>query len=192
MPRPRRFAAPLVIVLATPAACSSNGAEKPPPPFGHDFAAVWKDGSACGYAEAMSCPEGVRCNPPPPRAIECPREMGAHERVRIGADGAGGCLLVPPTCADRGCAVPTDCPEPGQMLPPLQWAVNPGDGDGCVASPGPRTGLWEPAHAPAPIACPLPERHGFIERAAPDAPCFACAKPPCADATPVPCPDGPS
>ncbi|MCA9674482.1 MAG: hypothetical protein KC464_05505, partial [Myxococcales bacterium] len=124
MPRVRRwFAAPLVVTLAGPAACSSSGGQRRSPI--DDFAYVSRDGSACIYHVDMACPPNATCNPPPPQAVECPAGMGADVTgARVGRHG-DGCVAVIPPCADLACAVPTPCPTPGAPLPALQWAVNP-------------------------------------------------------------------
>jgi hypothetical protein len=189
VPRSRRFAASLVVTLAVPA-CSSSSQKPEEARWDADFAYVRKDGTACTYSTPERCPPNVTCNPPPPRAIECPRGMGEHDNARVGAVEGGACVMMAPGCHERACATETDCPDPGRPLLPLQWAVNPveGQGDQCVATPARRTSFWETEHPPVTLTCP-PTGAGFIERAAGDAACFACAQPPCDTATPVTCPD---
>ncbi|HVK78333.1 MAG TPA: hypothetical protein VM734_33740 [Kofleriaceae bacterium] len=197
MPRRRWFAAPLVLTFSSPLACSSRapaveakqGDPKPPANPLAGFATVIPNGTACTYNVQVRCPKDISCNPPPPMAIECPPGMGDMPAVHVGALGDGGCVMVPYGCGDLACAVPVPCPSPGQPLAPLSWAVNPADDGRCLASPGPRTNFEDPGPAVA-IDCPLAERHGFIERKTPDAPCLACATAPCEPpaAVTVPCP----
>ena len=97
MPRVRRwFAAPLVVTLAGPAACSSSGGQRRSPI--DDFAYVSRDGSACIYHVDMACPPNATCNPPPPQAVECPAGMGADVTgARVGRHGDGCVAVIPPS-----------------------------------------------------------------------------------------------
>ena len=170
------FAAPMVAVTA----CSSSNATN----HAQDFDHLEVDGTACVYYEHMHCPEGAMCNPPPPRAVECPAGMGASRGAAIGAGGSG-CLLYPDPCTDAKCAVPTPClRERVEEIAPLAWTITPGSDGRCVATGRPRTRF--DSHPPIPSMCV----GGVIERANPKAPCVVCNTSPCPmDATPIACPD---
>ena len=172
------FAAPLVAVTA---GCSSS----PKKSHETDFDRLEVDGTACVYYQHVHCPKGAMCNPPPPRAVECPAGMGASRGAAIGAGGSG-CLLYPDPCTDRTCAVDTPCLRQGfDEIAPLAWKITPGSDGRCVATGVSRTGF--DSHPAIPINCPP---GGAIERANAKAPCVACNTLPCPmNAYPILCPD---
>ena len=177
------FTAPLVAVTA----CSSSTGPTKPDVSAYDR--VWVDGSACVFSIEVHCPKGASCNPPAPRAVECPAGMGTAKIAAIGPAKPGtvdgNCLLYPEPCVDRACAVPTPCLRQGfAEIAPLAWTITPGSDGRCVATGRPRT--RHDYHPPIPSAC----AGGVIERANVNAPCVVCGTSPCPlDATPIACPD---
>jgi hypothetical protein len=106
------------------------------------------------------CPPNEPCDPPPPRAIECP--AGVPEgNVVVGQREDGACVIA-------NTNQPTPCPLPaGQALPPRRWAVTAQPDGTCRASwSSPATG----AHAVT-IRCPVPDANVVIERRGNDGPC---------------------
>jgi hypothetical protein len=164
MPALRRrttFAAPLILSLVT--GCSKKEEEytrNPPPPERTPepppvkttnppeptarFIAEWDvrrvDAGICEAEAIVQCDPGDRCNPPPPRAIECPPGTSGKTVIRVAAVTTAKCGIVPKGCNDATCVkLETACPLPGgQQLPPKLvevWLVEKnknGDG-GCHA-----------------------------------------------------------
>jgi hypothetical protein len=178
------FSAPLVAVTAS---CSSSSSSDKPDVASYDTIA--RRGTACEYVVKMRCPKNASCNPPPPRAVECPAALGGGSWAAIGpkpgvADGT--CLLFADGCSEPSCAVPTPCLD-GAWTPlaPLAWRISPGEDGRCIAVGVSRT-QWD-SHPPVPLACPP---GGAIERANVNAPCVVCAVSPCPiGAAPIACPD---
>jgi hypothetical protein len=142
------------------------------------------------FSETIPCPKNASCNPPPPRAIECPAELGTATSARIGpAPGTApdSCVLIVPPCTERSCGVPIKCIPTSwaRTIEPLAWTITPGEDGRCVATPRPRTN-FDGGGPAIPVAC----AGGVIERANPKAPCVVCGTSPCGlNAQPIACPD---
>jgi hypothetical protein len=199
MKQRRTFARPLVTIAiaAAPLACSSPPAKPARGDFPSGVSATWyvsPELTACTARTPDHCPPNASCNPPPPRAVQCPEPMPASGTARLIKLADESCKVLPDGCHEVACGLPAACPLPwDQHLPTLRWAVAPGDGEGCVATPEPRTHRGD-ALPPVPIVCPLPDRAaGVIQRATADAGCVACAQAPCdaTAATAVACPSDP-
>jgi hypothetical protein len=179
------FSAPLVAVTAS---CSTSSGPTTPDVNGYDRVTV--DGTACVFSVQVHCPKGASCNPPGPRAVECPAGMGTARTAALGPAKPGtvdgDCLLYPEPCADRTCAIPTPCLRQGfEEIAALAWTITPGSDGRCLATGTPRT--RHDYHPPIPIDCPP---GAAIERANAKAPCVTCMTSPCPmDARPIPCPD---
>ena len=127
-----------------------------------ELAAQWNvivtDG-VCSANEHGNCPPDTPCDPPTPRAIECPAGV---------TDG----LVVVGQLADGSCATATGqktpCPLPaGEALPPLAWAVTAQPDGTCRATwMSPATGAKSLT-----IKCPIADANVVIKRANKDAPC---------------------
>jgi hypothetical protein len=133
------FAAPLIISLVT--GCSRKEetppprdyAPNPPPPeikttnppepTPSKFKVEWDvrrvEAGACEAEQEIDCPPDSKCNPPAPRAIECPPGTSGRTVIRIAEIATDRCAIVPKGCADSSCVkLPTPCPLPsGQKLP---------------------------------------------------------------------------
>jgi hypothetical protein len=77
----RHLAAPFVLtaMLSGPALADNTPPKQPPQtkklPKAPDRSRVRRDPDGrCFYHEPENCPEGARCNPPPPMEVECPPE----------------------------------------------------------------------------------------------------------------------
>lgn len=102
------FAAPFVITLAGLGGCRTGEPATPTPP--DERWSVYRAGDQCQSHAILGCPEGVRCNPPPPAKVACPEglEDGEHGELRKPA-GATTCEFREwaPSCAEG-----QPCPEP--------------------------------------------------------------------------------
>jgi hypothetical protein len=97
MMKRRRLAAPFVFTasLAAPAAAHPPPAEgaapaKPAPtlPAARFGARVQeRDDGTCWERHTMKCPEGVKCNPPPPRQVKCLPAPSPGGKVSADANG---------------------------------------------------------------------------------------------------------
>ncbi len=193
---------PVVLLIAT--ACSSKKSDSKQTP-GSGSTAAPGSGSApaaavelvtewnvvavagqCSANELAPCPPNEACDPPPPRAIECP--AGATDgNVRVVELADHTCAVAPADCKASAClGAKTPCPlAKGESFPPLGWAVTAmGDGT-CVASSS------TPGAPPRSITihCPFPDVAAFtIKRPKADAPCTADAN---GKSSPIPCPADP-
>jgi hypothetical protein len=181
----RWFAAPLVVTtVAAPAAAAltgcGGGTRGPDWNFG-------RSGTACLAEVPMHCPRGASCNPPPPRAVECPAEMGSADRADMWQATDGSCTLA---VAGAGAAAKAaQCPDWNAPVVTLLWTLSPADGGKCTAHPQPRTPSFGPLYPAVTIDCPVPGGTGVIMRASADGKCSACATAPCdATAPTVACP----
>ncbi|MCB9540026.1 MAG: hypothetical protein H6704_27750 [Myxococcales bacterium] len=110
--RARRLAAPFVVTAGVFGGHAA--AELPTAPHGAKVD-VRPDGTCWQFYETR-CPPGARCNPPPPRQVQCPPAAGPTETVERRADGT--CWAFP---ADFRCPPPpSTCnpPPPRQVLCP--------------------------------------------------------------------------
>ena len=141
------------------------------------YAAEWNVtavAGSCSATEHGDCKPDTECEPPTPRAIECPAGL---------VDGDTKVVQL----EDKSCAVlpsnaKTPCPLPkGESLPPLMWAVTAAPDGTCVASwTSPGTGTHSVT-----IKCPVANVASMtIKRAKADAPCTV-------NSTTVPCPAEP-
>jgi hypothetical protein len=169
----RRWLPVLILIVAfgckkkqqeAPTAASGSAGSAPEA----KYAAEWNVTAVAGVCSATehgSCPPDKECEPPPPRAIECPAGL---------VDGATKVVQL----EDKSCAVipgnaKTPCPlAAGESLPPLSWAVTPAPDGTCIASwTSPGTGTKSVT-----IACPVADEPTTITRAKADAPCIAEGK----------------
>ncbi len=182
--RRTRFAAPLIISLA--AGCSSkddtpkqNGNPpgpdidrqppmNPPTPAPSKLTNQWDvrrvGPGECEAEWVINCPPNSKCNPPAPRASECPPGTSGKTVIRVGEVATGKCAIVPKGCADSSCVtVVAPCPlASGQKLPERfveVWVVEKnksGDG-GCHAEEPEGTcppGVDCNPPVPRKVACP--------------------------------------
>lgn len=130
------------------------------------YAAEWNVTAVAGVCSATEhgdCKPDTECEPPTPRAIECPAGL---------VDGDTKVVQL----EDKSCAVlpsnaKTPCPLPkGESLPPLAWAVTAAPDGTCVASwTSPGTGTHSVT-----IKCPVANvTSTTIKRTKADAPCTA-------------------
>jgi hypothetical protein len=78
----RKLAAPFVLTaLMAPAFADNSGPTRNPPPQKRrlpkapDDSRVSKhEDGTCWYHAPEHCPPGAKCNPPPPREVECPKK----------------------------------------------------------------------------------------------------------------------
>lgn len=205
-----RFAAPFVVVVAAAGGCSDGKkSDTTTPEPRKQTWNVQRTGDQCLAFEPMSCPEGVRCNPPPPMMMPCPPEETERSFKVVSADGK--------RCFLEDGATPVTCPSYDYPPPPpaidaavevaaslRRWTVSRG-GKECWAAidPDPCTQLQlkpgdpiPPCNPPAPMRLECPPAHvlAIVETAADtcetrsDATCdpgVKCNPPPPAK---VPCP----
>ncbi len=167
------FAAPLIISLAT--GCKGDGpttTSNPPGPEAKPkvraFLQEWDvrriGPGACEAAAPDDCPPNTKCNPPEPRASECPPGTSGKTVIHVAELAANTCAIVPKGCANASCAtVAAPCPLPaGQKLPSRfveVWVVEKnknGDG-GCHAEEPEGTcppGVDCNPPTPRKVACP--------------------------------------
>ena len=133
--------------------------------------------AGCSANVHGDCPPNEPCDPPPPRAIECP--AGATE----------GSLIVgqreDKTCVIVATNQPTPCPLPaGEALPPRSWAVTVQPDGTCRASwSSPATGAKAVT-----IRCPVADANVVIQRGATASACTVAHAGKTLD---VPCPAEP-
>lgn len=214
------FAAPLILSLVT--GCSKKEEHRtnnppPPPPRAPDptanppvptkFAAVWDvrrvDTGICEAETPVDCPPNTKCNPPAPRAVECPAGTSGRTVIRVAERVTGGCVIVPKGCEDSTCAtLEAPCPlPPGERLPAKLvevWVVEKNkNGDGGCHAEEPSTDCPPnvDCNPPVPrkIACPpgVTETTEVRVGMLPDKTCAilpdGCNAPTCAT-TRTPCP----
>jgi hypothetical protein len=80
MKRPK-LAAPFVLTaLLSPAFADNSGPTRNPPPQKRKLPKAPNDNvmrhpdGTCWYRAPQHCPEGAKCNPPPPYEVECPKK----------------------------------------------------------------------------------------------------------------------
>ncbi len=207
------FAAPVIITLA--AGCSGKDdspgrTNNPPGPIETKpkpaFAVQWDvhrvGPGECEAEAVLHCEPNESCNPPPPRASECPPGTSGKTMIRVAALPSGKCVVVPKGCAEESCAkLDAPCPLPqGKKLPEKfveVWVVEKnknGDG-GCHAEEPdedcpPNVDCNPPV--PRKIACPpgvtetvevrvarLPDKTCAIAPDGCNAPACVTAKTPC-------------
>ena len=174
------FAAPLIISLA--AGCSSKDVPpthgnppgpdidrtppNPPPPttkiINWDVHRIAP--GECQAESIVECDPGVKCNPPPPRASECPPGTSGKTVIRVAEVAVGRCVIMPKGCADASCAkVAAPCPLPGGQTLPERfvevWVVekNKNGNGGCHAEEPEGTcppGVDCNPPVPRKVACP--------------------------------------
>ena len=128
-----------------------------------NFAAQWNvivTEGVCSANEHGNCPPDTPCDPPTPRAIECPTGV-TDGLVVVGQLADGSCVIA--TTNQK-----TPCPLPkGEALPPLAWAVTAQPDGTCRATwTSPATGTKSLT-----IKCPIADANVVIKRANKDAPC---------------------
>jgi hypothetical protein len=114
--RRSRFAAPLVITVA---ACSKTEPPKPPAYSGMSWDVRMVGGKGCRADEVFrECPPEGDCNPPPPRAVECPPGSSGRTLIRVAELPDKTCGILPAGCFDASCVkLKAPCPLPaGQTL----------------------------------------------------------------------------
>jgi hypothetical protein len=173
MPAFRRrtlFAAPFVVSIAAAGCKDESRTSNPPPPDnppGPRFARQWDvrrvAPGKCQAAEPFDCPPEVKCNPPEPRAVECPPGTSGKTVIRVAELPDTTCGIVPKGCVTAACVkLKTACPLPvGQTLPDKLvevWLVEKDKiGDGCHAEEPPvdcPPGVDCNPPSPMKIACP--------------------------------------
>jgi hypothetical protein len=96
---PRPAAGSGSATVAAPPVTDAKPSTKPGPPVSKPAAAprawrVAKVGKACQATEQVDCPSGAACNPPPPVAYACPKDMPQPLPVVIYENGdAGSCTI---------------------------------------------------------------------------------------------------
>lgn len=83
---------------------------------------IYKDGADCKSAYVVSCPPKTMCNPPPPKAYECPTQVDLASTgpltILSSADGMSCSVEWPATQCQPGMAcnpprpVSVSCPTP--------------------------------------------------------------------------------
>ena len=111
--------------------------------------------AGCSANVHGDCPPNEPCDPPPPRAIECPAGV-TEGSVVVGQRADKTCVVV-------STSQPTPCPLPaGEALPPKAWAVTTQPDGTCRASwSSPATGARSVT-----IRCPVADANVVIERGA--------------------------
>ncbi len=179
-----RFAAPFVVVVAAAGGCSDGkkGDTAPPEPKAQRSWSVHRTGDTCLAHVPMSCPEGYRCNPPPPMQMPCPpQETGSPFKV-VSNDGTS-CFLEDGTTAVTCPSHEYEPPPPAPIDAAVEvaaslrrWTVSRGGKD-CWAAidPDPCTQLQlkpgdpiPPCNPPAPMKIECPPAHviAIVETAA--------------------------
>jgi hypothetical protein len=119
--RRTQFAAPLIVTLAC--GNSEPTETRNPPPPAPKFKGAWDvrraPAGGCLAEDANPCAPDTKCNPPPPRAIECPPGTSGRTVIRVVELPAHTCGIAPAGCADPTCVkLATPCPLPhGQRFP---------------------------------------------------------------------------
>jgi hypothetical protein len=146
------FAAPLILSVAACGKSEPESTHNPPVPVtknppGPAFRDQWDvrrvDAGKCEANELFTCEPQTKCNPPPPRAVECPPGTSGKTVIRIAELHDQTCAIVPKGCVEPSCAkLKTVCPLPaGQKLPDKLvevWVVEKNkQDDGCHAEEPP-------------------------------------------------------
>jgi hypothetical protein len=168
------FAAPFIMVAAAGCKDDSRTSNPPPPirtsnppePSAPKFRNQWDvrrvDAGKCQADEDFNCPPNAKCNPPEPRAIECPAGTSGKTVIRVAETEPGSCWIVPKDCKDTSCVKhKAACPlPPGGKLPDKLvevWIVEKDkQGDGCHAEEPVDCPPGKDCNPPSPmkIACP--------------------------------------
>lgn len=111
------FAAPLIVI----AGCGGKDANDPKRAR-RIQAPTWSVHQQQGTCRAdviLDCPDGVACNPPAPREIECPPGATETMTVVVVEKADKTCAIVPAGCAALDCATQvTPCPKPYEQAAP--------------------------------------------------------------------------
>lgn len=109
---------------AEPAATQTGASETAPRSLLGISDRVRRTGDICiiTYGDG-DCPEGARCNPPPPEPVACPPELVADGVIARGDDGT--CTLIPAEVCELG-PMPTCNPPPPRPVPCVPSEVDAG------------------------------------------------------------------
>lgn len=131
--RRTHFATPFIVVLGC------GGAQRPDPPDvpGAKWSVSVRGDECYAYSPMGHCPKGARCNPPPPRPVECPTGLTAGATVRIVQRPDATCGIIPEQCVELACVVqttpcPTERGAPRRLTGP-SWQVTRSDDASCFA-----------------------------------------------------------
>lgn len=167
------FAAPFIIVAATGCKDESRTSNPPPPERTHNppgpvttIKNQWDvrrvEAGKCEAEDVYDCPPDTKCNPPAPRAIECPAGTSAKTVIRVAETDPGTCWIVPKGCTDASCLKhEAPCPlPPGGKLPDKLvelWVVEKDKtGDGCHAEEPVECPPGKDCNPPSPMKIPCP------------------------------------